>query len=120
MHGPDGKTIGHAEVVVGDSILMLSEENPHFNKSPQMLNGTTVSLLIYVEDVDAAFKRAVEAGAKVLLPVEDKFYGERAGSLTDPFGHMWTLMTHIEDVPPQEMDKRLAEFNAKMAAMKHA
>jgi PhnB protein len=120
MYGPDGKTIGHAEVVIGDSILMLSEENPHFNKSPQTLNGTTVSLLIYVEDVDAAFKRAVDAGAKVLLPVEDKFYGERAGSLTDPYGHMWTLMTHIEDVSPQEMDKRLAEFNAKMAAMKQA
>jgi PhnB protein len=120
MHGPDGKTVGHAEIVIGDSILMLAEENPHFNKSPQTLNGTAVSMLIYVEDVDAAFKRAVEAGAKVLLPLEDKFYGERAGSLTDPFGHMWTLMTHIEDVPPHEMDKRLAEFNAKMAAMKHA
>jgi PhnB protein len=116
MPGPDGKTLGHAEVVIGDSILMLADEFPQAgNKSPQSLKGTSVSLLIYVEDVDSAFKRAVDAGGKVLMPVENKFYGERSGCLEDPFGHHWTLMTHVEDVPPQEMQKRMQEFCAKMA-----
>ena len=118
MAGPDGKTLGHAEVVIGDSILMLSDEYPGFGQSPQTLNGTPVSLLLYVTDVDAAFKRAVEAGATVKQPVENKFYGERAGCVADPFGHLWTLMTHIENVPPQEMKKRMDECNAKMAAAK--
>lgn len=117
MPGPDGKTLGHAEVVIGDSILMLADEFPQAgNMSPQSLKGTSVSLLIYVEDVDSAFKRAVDAGGKVLMPVENKFYGERSGCLEDPFGHHWTLMTHVEDVPPAEMQKRMQEFCAKMAA----
>jgi PhnB protein len=117
MPGPDGKTLGHAEVVIGDSILMLADEFPQCgNTSPQSLKGTSVSLLIYVEDVDSAFKRAVDAGGKVLMPVENKFYGERSGCLEDPFGHQWTLMTHVEDVPPEEMQKRMKEFAAKMAA----
>ena len=118
MHGPDGKTIGHAEVTIGDSILMLADESPSCGQSPRTLHGTPVSLLLYVEDVDAVFQRAVNAGATVKQPVENKFYGERAGCLTDPFGHQWTLMTHIEDVPPMEMNKRMAEFCAKMAAGK--
>lgn len=117
MPGPDGKTLGHAEVVIGDSILMLADEFPQCgNMSPQSLKGTSVSLLIYVEDVDSAFKRAVDAGGKVLMPVENKFYGERSGCLEDPFGHHWTLMTHVEDVPPDEMKKRMKDFAAKMAA----
>jgi PhnB protein len=117
MAGPDGKTIGHAEIVIGDSIVMLADEFPAFgNHSPQSLKGTPVSMLIYVQDVDAAFKCAVEAGAKVKQPLENKFYGERAGCVEDPFGHQWTLMTHIEDVSPEEMQKRLGEFYAKMAA----
>lgn len=117
MPGPDGKTLGHAEVVIGDSIVMLADEFPQAgNKSPQSLKGTSVSMLIYVEDVDSAFKRAVDAGGKVLMPVENKFYGERSGCLEDPFGHHWTLMTHVEDVSPEEMKKRMQEFCAKMAA----
>jgi PhnB protein len=116
MTGPDGKSIGHAEIVIGDSYLMLADEFPQFSQSPQTLKGTSVSLLIYVKDVDAFFKRAVKAGATVKQPVENKFYGERSGCLADPFGHLWTVMTHVEDVPPKEMKKRLAEFNAKMAA----
>lgn len=120
MPGPDGKTLGHAEVTIGDSILMLADEFPGCGQSPQALHGTPVSLLLYVSDVDAAFQRAVAAGATVKQPVENKFYGERAGCLVDPFGHIWTLMTHIEDVPPQEMKKRMDEFTAKMAASKGA
>jgi PhnB protein len=118
MSGPDGKSIGHAQVAIGDSILMLADEFPHWSKSPQTLNGTPVSLMVYVEDVDAAFKRAVEAGATVKLPVENKFYGDRSGCLVDPFGHLWTLSSHIEDVPPEEMGRRMAEFWAKMGATK--
>jgi len=118
MTGPDGKSLGHAEITIGDSILMLADGAPGFSQSPQELHGTTVSLLLYVKDVDAAFQRAVEAGATVKQPVENKFYGERAGCVMDPFGHLWTLMTHIEDVPPQEMKKRMDEFCAKMAAAK--
>jgi len=120
MTGPDGKSLGHAEITIGDSILMLADECPGFTQSPQTLNGTSASLLIYVKDVDAAFKRAVDAGATVKLPVENKFYGERAGSVADPFGHLWTLMTHIEDVPPQELKQRMDAFCAKMAAAKGA
>jgi len=120
MTGPDGKSIGHAEITIGDSILMLADEMPGFSQSPQELQGTSVSLLLYVKDVDAAFQRAVQAGATVKQPVENKFYGERAGCLADPFGHLWTLMTHIEDVPPPEMKKRMDAFRAKMAAKKGA
>jgi PhnB protein len=117
--GPDGKTIGHAEIVIGDSILMMADEIPSMgNRSPQSFGGTPVSLLIYVEDVDTAYKRAIDAGAKVKMPVEDKFYGERAGCLEDPFGHQWTLMTHIEDVSPEEMRKRMDAFTAKMKSGK--
>ena len=119
MYGPDGKTIGHAELVIGDSIIMLADESRMMGtKSPKSLKGTPVALLLYVKDVDTAFKRATRAGAKVDMPVEDKFYGERAGSVIDPFGHEWTLMTHIEDISPQEMKKRLATFTASMASGK--
>lgn len=105
---PDG-SVGHAEVQIGDSKIMLADESEQWgNKSPQTLNGSPVSLCIYVENVDAVFAKAIALGAKVdgNMVVEDKFYGDRAGSITDPFGHRWTIMTHIEDVSPEEMKKR--------------
>ena len=109
MPMPDGK-IAHAELQIGDSIIMLGEECPeHHSVSPQTLEGSPVTLTLYVENVDSAFDRAVEAGATSREPVEDKFWGDRAGSLTDPFGHRWMLMTHIEDVPPEQMKQRMAE-----------
>src|SRR2546421_5648107 len=114
LPAPDGKTVGHAEIVIGDSIVMLADEFPQCNQSPQTLKGTTVGFALYVADADAAFKRAVEAGATVKQPIENKFYGERAGTVVDPFGHAWTLMTHIEDVPPEEMKRRMAAEFAKM------
>ncbi len=105
---PDG-TVAHAEIQIGDSKIMLAEESEQWgNKSPQTLNGSPVSLCIYVENVDAVFAKAVELGAKVTgnMVVEDKFYGDRAGSIDDPFGHRWTIMTRIEDVSVEEMKKR--------------
>jgi PhnB protein len=119
LPGPDGKTIGHAEIVIGNSIVMLSDEFPQSgNRSPQSLNGTPVTFALYVENVDEAFERAVDAGAKVSRPLQDQFYGDRAGCVMDPFGHQWTLMTHIEDVSPEEMQKRLVDFYAKMVSQK--
>jgi PhnB protein len=117
LPGPDGTTVGHAELEIGDSLIMLADEMPAYgNRSPQSLDGTSVSFALYVEDVDAAFARAVGAGATVLQPVENRFYGDRAGTVADPFGHQWSLMTHIENVPPEEMEKRVAAEYAKMAA----
>ncbi|MGI8554707.1 MAG: VOC family protein [Dehalococcoidia bacterium] len=116
MEGPGG-TIGHAELAIGDSMIMLSDEMPGMgNRSPQSLNGTTVGFALYVEDVDAAFARAVAAGATVLQPLENQFYGDRSGTVADPFGHSWSLMTHIEDVSPEEMKKRMDAASAQMAA----
>ena len=115
MPGSDGKTIVHAELKIGDSIVMLSDEIPGMStcKSPESLGGTTVSLFLYVRDVDNAFKRAVDAGCKVLRPLEDMFWGDRFGALTDPFGNQWSMATHKEDVPPKEMARRA---QAAMAA----
>jgi uncharacterized glyoxalase superfamily protein PhnB len=110
--GPGGK-IMHAEIRIGDSIVMLADEFPGMNQSPQTLNGSPVSLHIYSDNVDAAFKRAVDAGAKVTMPLMDQFWGDRYGMLTDPHGHHWSLGMHKEDVPPEEMEKRMQE------AMKH-
>jgi PhnB protein len=116
MPAPDGKKIGHAEIKIGDSILMLADEAPEMGfLSPQSLNGTPVSLLVYVKDVDTVFQRTVDAGATVMLPLENKFYGDRMGTIVDPFGHQWSLGTHVEDVPPEEMKKRAAAEAAKMA-----
>ncbi len=107
---PGGK-IGHAEVRIGDSPVMLADEMPDMDcRGPQSLGGTSVSLLVYVEDVDARFARAIAAGATERRPVADQFWGDRAGTLEDPFGHVWTLATHIEDVPLDEMQRRLAEM----------
>jgi PhnB protein len=106
--GPNGK-VGHAELKIGDSIIMLADEHPEMDAhSPQSVGGTPVSLMIYVEDVDHVFKKALSAGAKESRPVKDQFYGDRSGILTDPFGHKWSVATHIEDVSPEEMQRRMA------------
>jgi PhnB protein len=108
MAQPDGK-IGHAEIKIGDSPIMLADEFPEMGyRSPQSLGGSPVSILLYVEDVDGLFNQAVGAGAKIDKPLEDKFYGDRGGSLVDPFGHIWHIATHKEDVSPEEMEKRMA------------
>jgi PhnB protein len=113
MDQPDGK-IGHAEIKIGDSPIMLSDEFPEMgHRGPQSLGGSPVSLMLYVEDVDAVVDRAITAGAKLDRPVEDKFYGDRTGSLTDPFGHIWHIGTHKEDVSPEEMEKRAAAAAGK-------
>jgi PhnB protein len=106
MPAPGGK-VGHAELVIGDSMVMLSDEFPEMGQvSPKTVGGSPVVVSVYVDDVDAAFARAQEAGAKVVRPPEDQFYGDRAASFEDPFGHRWSIATHIEDVPPDEMMKR--------------
>jgi PhnB protein len=106
MAGPDGK-IGHAEIKIGDSPIMLSDEWPEMKYlGPKSLGGSPVSILLYVEDVDTVFKKAIEEGATQDRPVEDKFYGDRAGSLIDPFGHIWHVSTHKEDVSAEEMERR--------------
>jgi PhnB protein len=110
MPGPDGR-IGHAELRIGDSVLMLADERPEMGyRSPQSLGGTAVSLMVYVERVDEVFKRAVAGGAKELQSVKDQFYGDRSGSLQDPFGHTWTVATHVEDVSPEELRRRAEKF----------
>ena len=101
--------IGHAEIKIGDSPIMLADEHPEMGYvGPKTIGGTPVSLMIYVDDVDTVFKRAVESGGVERKPVQDQFYGDRSGTLTDPFGHVWTVSTHKEDVTPEEMDKRMA------------
>lgn len=108
---PMGNKIAHAEIKIGDSIVMLSDEWPDMGMlSPKVRGGTTVSLMIYVEDVDAAFTRAVDAGGTVERPVQNEFYGDRTGTLRDPFGHRWILSTHVEDVSPEEMTRRMDEW----------
>jgi PhnB protein len=110
--GPDGK-VGHAELELGDSVIMLADEFPEMDaRGPRALGGSPVSLLVYVEDVDGAFERAVQAGAIALRAVEDRFYGDRVGRFEDPYGHRWDVATHTEDVPPEEMSKRAAEAMA--------
>ncbi len=113
MDGPGGK-IMHAEFKIGDSIIMLSEEMGR-NRSPQSLGGSPVSIFLYVENVDSVFKQAVDAGANADMPPQDMFWGDRFGSVTDPFGHQWALATHIEDVAPDEMEKRGRAFHQQMA-----
>jgi PhnB protein len=109
MIAPDGK-IGHAELTIGDSLIMLSDEFPEEGvKSPMSLGGSPITMSVYVEDVDAVFERAVAAGAKPLRAVEDQFYGDRSGQFEDPFGHRWSVATHVEDVSPEEMQRRARE-----------
>jgi PhnB protein len=107
MPAPGG-TIGHAEIKIGDSPIMLADEYPEMGyKSPQSWGGTPVSLMIYVEDVDSVFKQAIDAGGKEQKAVMDQFYGDRSGTLTDPFGHVWTIATHKEDVSAEDMQRRM-------------
>ena len=108
MDAPGGK-IGHAELEIGDSVVMLADTNPEVgNQSPTQLGGTPVGMMVYVEDVDATHQRALDNGAKELRKPEDQFYGDRAAQFDDPFGHRWFVASHVEDVSPEEMDKRAA------------
>jgi len=108
MQGPGGK-VGHAELEIGNSLIMLADEFPDMgNRGPKTIGGTPVTISIYVEDVDDVFDRAVAEGATEIRPVENQFYGDRSGQLEDPFGHRWSVATHVEDVPSDEMEKRAA------------
>jgi PhnB protein len=113
MDGPDD-TVSHAEVRIGDSRFMLGEdvpENPDVVCSnPKRLGGSSIGLMVYLADVDKAIQRAVDAGAEIRRPLQDQFYGDRSGTVEDPFGHFWTLASHIEDVAPEEMERRMAEL----------
>jgi PhnB protein len=110
---PSGR-VGHAEIKIGNSIVMLADEHPEMGaRSPQTIGGSPVGLCLYVEDVDALFKQAVAAGGTVKRPVQDQFYGDRAGTLEDPFGHNWTIATHIKDVSQEEMIKAMAAMKPK-------
>ena len=107
MPAPGGR-VGHAEMRIGDSIFMLADESPdHGARAPQ--GSSPVHLMIYCEDVDKVFKRSLAAGGKELRPLQNQFYGDRSGTLADPFGHQWTVATHVEDVPPEEMQRRMAQ-----------
>jgi PhnB protein len=116
MKGPDGK-IGHAEIKIGDSVLMLADEWPgNEARSPQSLGGSTVGIFLYVDNVDAVFETATKAGAKIQQPLADMFWGDRFGKVSDPFGHHWALATHVEDVSPEEMEKRMRAAMPQAAA----
>lgn len=106
---PDG-TIAHAEITIGDNVIMLAEENPEFNRSPKTLKGNSVNLWIYVPDVDTTIKKAVDNKAKLIKPAEDQFYGDRLGRIEDPFGYLWIVSTHVKDVSEQEMKNAMEEM----------
>jgi PhnB protein len=115
MPDPSGGRIGHAEIKIGDSHIMLADEYPEMgHRSPQTLGGAGVSLMIYLDGVDEVFKRAIAAGAKEMQPLKNQFYGDRSGTVQDPYGHVWTIATHIEDVPPDEMERRAKEAMQQM------
>lgn len=115
--GGEGGKVGHAELEIGNSVVMLADEHPEVGaRGPRSVGGTPVTLHVYVEDADSVFERAIEAGAKSLRPVETQFYGDRLGSFEDPFGHEWSVATHVEDVSPEEMSKRAAEAQAATGA----
>src|SRR5215813_3755782 len=112
MNGPDGK-IGHAELQIGDSHLMLADENPSMGQgytSAATIGNSPVSLYVYIPDVDRVFEKAIAEGAKVLKPVQDQFYGDRSGFFQDPFGHLWGVATHVEDVSPEQMEERMKKL----------
>jgi PhnB protein len=116
MDAPDGK-IGHAELEIGDSLIMLSDPFPQSSTTPpKELGGTSASVFMYVEDVDAVVKKAVDAGATITTEITDQFWGDRFGSITDPFGHSWSIATHVEDVSPEEMEARAKEAMAAMSS----
>jgi PhnB protein len=107
--GPDGR-IMHAEIQIGDARVMVADESPEMgHKSPATLGGNATGLMLYVTDVDDTFQRAISAGGKVMQPVKDQFYGDRSGNVIDPFGHTWTIATHVEDVAPDEMQRRMQQ-----------
>ena len=109
---PMGDRIGHAEILIGDSHVMLADEFPDMGHlGPKNRGGTTVSLMVYVPDVDTAFKRAIDAGATETRPLENQFWGDRMGTLTDPFGHVWSLATPVEEVAPDEIERRMQQFS---------
>ena len=115
MDGPQG-SIMHAELEIGDSLIMLSDPFPQAStKTPKELGGTTISIFAYVEDIDSVYKQAIDAGASSLMEPDDMFWGDRFGSVQDPFGHSWTIATHVEDVSPEEIEKRSEEFMSQMA-----
>lgn len=109
---PD-KTIGHAEIIIGDSVVFLADENLQYNKSPKTLNGNSVNLCVYVPDVDSVIQKAVENGAKLIMPAADQFYGDRSGRFEDPFGYIWVVSTHIRDVSEEEMHKKMEEMTGQ-------
>jgi PhnB protein len=112
MRLPHGDKIGHAEIKIGDSHVMLADEFPEMGvRSPQSLGGSPVGICLYVTDCDAMFHRAVAAGAKVERPLQNQFYGDRSGTVIDPFGHKWTIATHIEDLTPQQIAERMAAWS---------
>jgi PhnB protein len=116
MEAPDGR-VAHAEIEIGDSLVMLSDPFPQSSvRTPKELGGTTAGVFLYLEDVDAVVKRAVGAGATVTMEVADQFWGDRFGSVTDPFGHSWSIATHVEDVPPEEMAERAKAAMAEMSS----
>jgi len=111
---PMGDKIGHAELQIGDTRIMLNDEFPERNNlGPKSLGGTPFGLIIYTPDVDSAFKKATEAGATEKMPVENQFWGDRMGTLTDPFGHSWSIATHVEDVPPEQFEERMKASQPK-------
>jgi PhnB protein len=115
MPGPGGK-IGHAEITIGESMIMLADEHPDMGaRAPHAYGGTAVSLMVYVDNVDNTVKTALSEGAKLTRPVENQFYGDRLGTIQDPFGHQWHVATHVEDVPPDEMAKRAAAAMGKQS-----
>lgn len=116
LEQPDGR-IGHAEIKIGDSPVMLADEYPEMGyRSPQSVGSTTMSIHLYVEDVDSMTSQAIAAGATVEKPVADQFYGDRTGTVKDPFGHLWSIATHKEDVSPEEMQRRIAAFAKRQSA----
>ena len=109
FNNPDG-TLAHAEITIGDDVIMLSEENLQYNRSPKTLNGNSVNLFVYVPDVDAVIKKSTSNGAKLVMAAEDQFYGDRSGRIEDPFGYLWVISTHIKDVSEAEMKKAMAQM----------
>jgi uncharacterized glyoxalase superfamily protein PhnB len=120
MVGPDGKSIMHAQIKIGDSSICLSDENPQCGtQSPQSLGGVASTLYLYVPDVDVSFKRAVDAGCESKMEPTDMFWGDRFSSVADPFGHLWSLATHIEDLTTEEIKKRQESFFSQMAGARN-
>lgn len=116
MMMPDGKKVAYAELEMGNSVIMIGDEFPEMKfLSPTTIGGTPISLVLYVEDVDKTFNLAVSEGGKVLEPLADQFWGDRLGSIEDPFGHRWSILTHIKDLTPEEMNKAAEEAYAKMS-----